>query len=49
MHKALIWVDIHRLKGVRDAEVEKGRRNGSVMWESVVEGLDVWKKTAVAS
>ena len=49
MHKALIRVDIHRLKGVRDAEVEKGRRNGSVMWESVVEGLDVWKKTAVAS
>ena len=32
MHKAPIWVEIHGLKGVCEAEVEKGKRNRSVMW-----------------
>ena len=49
MHEAPSWVEIHGLKGVCEAEVEKGRRNGSVVWESVVDGLDAWRKMVVAS
>lgn len=37
-------MEIHGLEGVCGAEVGKGRRNGIVMWESALDGLDVWRK-----